>query len=202
MTTTSVTGSLLETFREKSVSKDFYSGYEFRKELERLLEKKYNPINVLTVDEVKRLAEFEKYFTWEENFSLYFSSIFYVEQSPTLRVEVKDRDSFIKLLNDDELEVTLEEEIDTAINDCKYNGDLDVYCEQSDFEEGVVSVYQFELKPEFKINTVEDSMKKFKLIFGSLNYDQKMRLSSISPSLITDIFTHVTQNWKTEENIT
>ena len=200
MTTTDVTESLLETYRKKSESKDFYNARDFRIELSRLLDKKYSPNSDLTLDQVKRLAEYDKYFTWEESYSIYFSTTFYVEHSPTLTVNIEDRDRYIELLGDEDITETLMDEIDYAVDDAKHNGDLDIYCDDTVFDEGSVSIYQFELKPEFKIATRQESINQFALIFNSLNSDQKKNFSSIPSIYIEGIFKQITEDWKKLEN--
>ena len=82
MTDTGATASLLERYREL-MSGENPRDYELRYQLQILLQQKYNP-NVIVDDETaKKLAEFEKYFNWEESYSLNFDTTFYVEHSPS-----------------------------------------------------------------------------------------------------------------------
>ena len=189
MTSTDTTGSLLERYKKKSTEPDFYNGYEFKHELQHLIETLCSSSKDMTAVQTKLLAEYQTYFTWDEDYSFNFDANFYVEDPPSISVPVEDRNRFISLLNEDDENIIeiLDGEIEQVAEDVK----CDCYCEYEDisFQSGSVSVFNLQLKPEFKnLPKVEDPKETFRVFFNSLDNKQKKILSETPYDAMTHVF--------------
>lgn len=195
MTSTDATGSLLERYQKKSLEKGFYNGYEFKRELQLLLETLCSSSEDMTADQTKLLAEYQTYFTWDEDYSFDFDAHFYVEDSPTISVTIEDRHRFIALQNEDDHNLVdiFDEQIEQVAEDLKHDCYIDY--EDISFQSSSVHVYDLELKPEFK--NPPTKLESFSLFFSRLNSKDKKILSSVP----LHVFKEVIEQFKTEENI-
>ena len=196
MTQTDVTQSLLQKYKETERKSSF------REELQVLLNNKYHPDKNFTDEDANLLEEYEKYFTWTENYNFDFYADWYIEGDRTVRVTVDNRDEFLELINkdDEDIEDVLEEndKLSDAIDFTKYDGDLCIECNYTSLRNKNVSVWGLEPKEVVETVPIKND-QVLKNIFENLNDIQKQILVNSQRDQLLTVFTQMVDSWKSEK---
>ena len=196
MTQTDVTQSLLQKYKETERKSSF------REELQVLLNNKYHPDKNFTDEDANLLEEYEKYFTWTENYNFDFYADWYIEGDHKVRVTVDSLDEFLELINkdDEDIENSFEEneKLSDAIDSMKYDGDLYIECNYTSLRNKNISVWGLEPKKVVETSPTKDD-EVLKNIFENLNDIQKQILVNSQRDQLLTVFTQMVDSWKSEK---